>query len=54
MARSNRNAETLSYFRPSGDGNADVEMQNKVYGHDGPGLRRLKDIVEKLDYRFCH
>jgi integrase len=31
-------------------GHADVEMQNKVYGHDGPGLRRLKDIVEKIDY----
>jgi integrase len=29
-------------------GHADVEMQNKVYGHDGPGLRRLKDIVEKI------
>jgi len=31
-------------------GHADVEMQNKVYGHDGPGLHRLKAIVEKLSY----
>jgi integrase len=31
-------------------GHADVEMQNKVYGHDGPGLHRLKAIVEKLNY----
>lgn len=30
-------------------GHADVEIQNKVYGHDGPGLRRLKEIVEKLE-----
>jgi integrase len=34
-------------------GHADVEMQNKVYGHDGPGLRRLKAIVEKLSYPGC-
>jgi integrase len=31
-------------------GRADVEMQNKVYGHDGPGLHRLQTIVEKLHY----
>jgi hypothetical protein len=31
-------------------GHADVEMQNKVYGHDGPGLHRLQTIVEKLHY----
>src|SRR5262249_25126317 len=31
-------------------GHADVEMQNKVYGHDGPGLKRLKEIVERLSY----
>src|SRR5262245_61568322 len=31
-------------------GHADVEMQNKVYAHDGPGLHRLKAIVEKLSY----
>jgi hypothetical protein len=29
-------------------------MQNKVYGHDGPGLRRLKDIVEKISYPAVH
>jgi integrase len=32
-------------------GHADVEMQNKVYGHDGPGLHRLQVIVEKINYR---
>ena len=32
-------------------GHADVEMLNKVYGHGGPGLRRLKAIVEKINYR---
>jgi hypothetical protein len=31
-------------------GHADVEMQNKVYAHDGPGLRRLQAIVEKIGY----
>jgi len=31
-------------------GHADVEMQNKVYGHDGPGLHRLQAIVEKISY----
>jgi integrase len=31
-------------------GHADVEMQNKVYGHDGPGLHRLREIVEKISY----
>jgi integrase len=31
-------------------GHADVEMQNKVYGHDGPGLHRLQAIVEKIRY----
>src|SRR5262249_12240064 len=31
-------------------GHADVEMQNKVYGHDGPGLKRLNEIVERLRY----
>jgi integrase len=31
-------------------GHADVEMQNKVYGHDGPSLHRLKAVVEKLSY----
>jgi integrase len=31
-------------------GHADVEMQNKVYGHDGPGLHRLQAIVEKIGY----
>jgi integrase len=32
-------------------GHADVEMQNKVYGHDGPGLHRLQEIVERLSYK---
>jgi integrase len=32
-------------------GHADVEMQNKVYGHNGPGLYRLQAIVEKIDYQ---
>jgi integrase len=32
-------------------GHADVEMQNKVYGHDGPGLHRLQAIVDKINYR---
>jgi integrase len=31
-------------------GHADVEMQNKVYAHDGPGLHRLREIVEKISY----
>ena len=31
-------------------GHADVEIQNKVYGHDGPGLHRLRAIVEKISY----
>jgi integrase len=31
-------------------GHADVETQNKVYGHDGPGLHRLQAIVEKIRY----
>jgi integrase len=31
-------------------GHADVEIQNKVYGHDGPGLHRLQQIVEKISY----
>ena len=31
-------------------GHAHVEIQNKVYGHDGPGLHRLKAIVEKIGY----
>jgi integrase len=31
-------------------GHADVEIQNKVYGHNGPGLRRLQAIVEKVSY----
>jgi integrase len=32
-------------------GHADVEIQNKVYGHDGPGLHRLQAIVGKIDYQ---
>jgi integrase len=32
-------------------GHADVETQNKVYGHDGPGLHRLQAIVDKINYR---
>jgi integrase len=31
-------------------GHADVEMQNKVYGHDGPGLHRLQAIIDKINY----
>jgi len=31
-------------------GHADVETQNKVYGHDGPGLRRLAAVVESIEY----
>jgi len=31
-------------------GHADVEMQNKVYGHNGPGLKRLAAVVEAIDY----
>ena len=31
-------------------GHADVETQNKVYGHDGPGLHPLQAIVEKIRY----
>jgi integrase len=31
-------------------GHADVETQNKVYGHDGPGLHRLRAIVESIEY----
>jgi integrase len=31
-------------------GHADVEMQNKVYAHDGPGLHRLQAIIEKVHY----
>src|SRR5262249_28779843 len=31
-------------------GHADVEIQNKVYGHDGPGLKRLAAVVEAIRY----
>jgi integrase len=31
-------------------GHADVEIQNKVYGHNGPGLHRLQTIVEKIKF----
>jgi len=34
-------------------GHADVEMQNKVYGHDGPGLHRLQAIVDKINYGWA-
>jgi len=32
-------------------GHEDERITSKVYGHDGPGLRRLQAIVEKLSYR---
>jgi integrase len=32
-------------------GHEDERITSRVYGHDGPGLHRLKDIVEKLNYR---
>jgi integrase len=31
-------------------GHEDERITSRVYGHDGPGLRRLKGIVEKLRY----
>ena len=31
-------------------GHEDERITSRVYGHDGPGLRRLKDIVEKISY----
>jgi integrase len=31
-------------------GHADVDIQNKVYGHSGPGLHRLREMVEKIAY----
>jgi integrase len=31
-------------------GHEDERITSRVYGHDGPGLRRLKEIIEKLDY----
>jgi integrase len=31
-------------------GHADVEIQNKVYGHNGPGLKRLAAVVEEIAY----
>ena len=48
--RGDRTREGVVYDRGFLLGHADVEMQNKVYGHDGPGLKRLKTIVEKLNY----
>jgi hypothetical protein len=27
-----------------------TSTSSRVYGHDGPGLRRLKDIIEKINY----
>jgi hypothetical protein len=27
-----------------------VEIQNKVYGHSGPGLKRLAAVVEQIAY----
>jgi len=32
-------------------GHEDERITSKVYGHDGPGLRRLQVIIEKLSYR---
>jgi integrase len=31
-------------------GHEDERITSRVYGHDGPGLHRLKTIVEKLNY----
>jgi len=31
-------------------GHEDKRITSKVYGHNGPGLKRLKEIVEKLNY----
>jgi integrase len=31
-------------------GHEDERITSRVYGHDGPGLRRLKAVVEKLRY----
>jgi integrase len=31
-------------------GHEDERITSKVYGHDGPGLHRLRTIVEKLNY----
>jgi integrase len=31
-------------------GHADTTTQSKVYGHDGPGLRRLQKVVEAIEY----
>jgi integrase len=31
-------------------GHEDKRITSRVYGHDGPGLKRLKEIVERLDY----
>jgi integrase len=31
-------------------GHEDERITSRVYGHDGPGLRRLREIVEKISY----
>jgi integrase len=31
-------------------GHEDERITSKVYGHDGPGLKRLQEIVEKISY----
>jgi len=32
-------------------GHEDQRITSRVYGHDGPGLHRLQEIIEKLNYR---
>jgi integrase len=31
-------------------GHEDERITSRVYGHDGPGLRRLREIVDKINY----
>ena len=31
-------------------GHEDERITSRVYGHDGPGLQRLRAIVEKISY----
>jgi hypothetical protein len=31
-------------------GHEDERITSKVYGHDGPGLQRLQQVIERLNY----
>ena len=32
-------------------GHEDERITSRVYGHDGPGLQRLQQVIERLNYR---